>query len=102
MSGTWNEQATWRDCYEHLKEALAAAQYERDKRRNIGSDGQPEWIAHEFHVMHDETNRLRARLGRGPVDAEPIRHAEQMACGHIDYTTKFALYCADVVMGGAA
>lgn len=89
----------YRTAYLELHHVLTEAQKERDKRRvNAG------WIDYERNVMHDAVNRLLARVGREPATEQEIRSAESMACGHVDYTKKFALYCAEIVypMNGAA
>lgn len=47
--------------------------------------------------MHDRVNVLRGRLGLGPARPADLARAESLACGHIDYTQKFALHCAELV-----
>lgn len=78
--------------YVPLMEALATAQLERGQRREW-RDGEIEWVTHERNVMHAATNAIRAAKGMAPIDLALIRDAEQQACGHIDYTKKFALGC---------
>ena len=65
-------------------------------QRNDGSP--PRWIAHERETMHRETNRLRAELGKDAIELHQVMTVEELARGHIDYASKFALYCAELVV----
>jgi hypothetical protein len=56
------------------------------------------WVLHELTVMHDEVNQARAERGLPPVDRRLVESAEQAACGHVDYATKWPIYCAEIVM----
>ena len=88
--------------YDDLHAVLVAAQGERSRRREVRpGDTEPGWVLHERDVMHDRVNALRARMHRDPVSSDAIRLAEQSACGHSDYTHKFALRCAFLVEGDA-
>jgi hypothetical protein len=82
--------------FEEIKNALVAAQKERDVRRNL-VDGQPAWIYHERARACDVVNQIRARMGKDPVATPLVVRAEMRAAGHVDYTQKFALGCADLV-----
>lgn len=66
-----------------------------------GPDGYPEceWVAFERSLMHELTNKFRAETGLEPVDGDRIMWAERQASGHVDYATKFALYCAEIAVG---
>lgn len=55
------------------------------------------WIEDELQFLWKETCNQRALVGKGPVSFEKIKSAELCAAGHIDYTTKCALYCDDLV-----
>lgn len=46
----------------------------------------------------DEVNEHRALLGKPPVDAAAIERVERWALGHSDYSSKFALYCAELAL----
>lgn len=76
-----------------LLEALSAQQ---DMRKRY--DG-TKWIAAERDVMLDAVNAWRGQLGLRPVDLAAIERVERMAVGHSDYSSKFALYCAEIAMG---
>jgi len=98
--------------YSSTRERLALiARFERVFKAAAGERGQREdivtlpngmyetaWVLHERAVMHDEVNQARAERGLPPVDRSVVDRAEQMACGHVDYATKWPLYCAELVM----
>lgn len=54
-----------------------------------------DWISMERTAMLDAVNRLR--VGKRPVDLATITGVERLALGHVDYSSKFALYCAELV-----
>lgn len=56
------------------------------------------WIAAERNVMLVATNEWRALLNKPPVTVAQIERVEQWACGHSDYSEKFALYCAELAL----
>lgn len=57
-----------------------------------------EWIERERKVMFDEVNLQRSKRNKSPVSLPEVVKVETMACGHIDYSSKFALYCAELVL----
>jgi hypothetical protein len=57
----------------------------------------PNWIENELFELWKVTNYERSILGKGPVSLERIKSMERMAQGHIDYASKCALYCDDIV-----
>lgn len=75
---------------------LNALTVQQAKRKQYYLDG---WIAAERRVMLDEVNEHRALLGKPPVDAAAIERVERWALGHSDYSSKFALYCAELALG---
>ena len=92
---------------EHLLKVLSKAQGERDKRQELvtcvawwnpsKTEDIPAWCEYEQEVMLGEVNKLRDKKGLpliGPLD---IARVEAMAKGHSDYSSKFALYCAELV-----
>lgn len=89
--------AIWREAFDDLKAELAVAQDERPQRGNFPQGGELGWVRHERQVMTDLVNTLRARRGVGPVSMDAVKSKEQLAVGHIDYTTKWAIGCADLV-----
>lgn len=88
--------------FHDLRDALIRAQDERPHLQGIVRDGELEWIAYERAVMTDRVNMLRSRRGLGPVSSDVVRRAEDRAVGHVDYTQKFAIGCADLVIGDDA
>lgn len=83
-----------------LLEALTEAQAERGQRQGLDSQGARDWIAHERGVMFDATVALLIRHEL-PIDADAaasaVKEAELAALGHIDYSQKWALRCAEYV-----
>ena len=74
---------------------LQRAQKERPSRQKWSGDV-PEWVNFEGATMLRAVNAERTAAGKQTVDMAQLRHAEQGALGHCDYTTKFALYCAEL------
>jgi hypothetical protein len=69
---------------------LTAAQ---TKRKEI-----PNWVEYERKQMLCAINKRRAFLGKPDVTVQQLRRAEDNAFGHSDYSEKFALYCAMLVL----
>lgn len=82
--------------YRRLHAALNAAMQQRKDRAAV-VDGEIGWIAYERAVMFEMVNRIRADEGRWPLEIDEIKAAERAATGHIDYASKWARYCADLV-----
>ena len=84
-----------------LLETLSKAQEERRQRQQlVRVDGysQPAWILFERETMLDATNRERAILGKDPVSEKDVLRVEKNADGHSDYSYKYALGCAELVL----
>jgi hypothetical protein len=75
-----------------LLDALSNQQARRDSYSDLT------WIQDESDRMLRETNDWRRLLGKRPVAIEAIAKVETWACGHTDYSSKFALYCAEVAL----
>lgn len=58
-----------------------------------------EWVAAERQVMLEATNAERRARHLPPVTQAEIAHVERWAYGHSDYSSKFALYCAELAIG---
>lgn len=56
-------------------------------------------VRHIHLRMTDAVNAERVPAGLRPVNLEDIRRTEEGALGHVDYFSKFALYCAALAMG---
>jgi hypothetical protein len=57
----------------------------------------PYWNMYEKLLMWKLVNQTRNALDKDLVPFSDIERIEQSAAGHIDYTKKFALYCAELV-----
>lgn len=66
----------------------------------LAEDGQKEveWVIKEREFMLSTVNSERASRGKPPVTMESIRRVETMSCGHFDYSRKFSIYCAELVL----
>lgn len=58
-----------------------------------------DWILAERQAMHAAVNAARVERRLPPLPITAVEHVENMACGHIDYVHKFALYCAELALG---
>lgn len=76
-----------------LLKTLAAAQ---ERRKEVSDDS---WIEHEFSTMLNAVNTERARRRLSPTTRTELKLREQNAIGHVDYSSKFALYCAELALG---
>lgn len=88
--------------YDALHAALVAAQQERPQRDDwvpTATGQELGWVLHERDVMLAETNRWRIANGLPEIGLGLILRAENHASGHVDYTHKFALYCAEIAVG---
>lgn len=56
------------------------------------------WIVHERETVFNAVTQERAKLGKAAIPITEVIRVERMAVGHSDYTTKFALYCAELVL----
>jgi hypothetical protein len=80
-------------CHRVLLDALAAEQ--RNRARNPD-----DWELRERAALVNAANRwVDARTGLRHVDAEAVERVEPRAMGHIDYSSKIALYVAQLVYG---
>lgn len=79
---------------------LAAVQDRRQRPGVLTTPHGPdtEWGVHERQVMLDSVNTIRRRHGKDPVDMASIEGADRQAAGHIDWSTKFALFCAEIAL----
>ena len=87
-----------------LLNILANEQTRRPSRsakvlRYDGNGEEAEWEAMERLAMLSAVNRARRLFESSAVQLADIERAETMACGHSDYPSKFALYCAELAHG---
>lgn len=62
-------------------------------------DWEPAWVIYEREQMLAAVNVERTTRGLPPVDIRHVERVEQMACGHVDYGTKYPLYCSEIALG---
>lgn len=91
---------------EHFQKVLAKAQKERAKRQNsiphtnyLGVKSFTlEWIIFEIQTMTDAVNQLKQSNGdTNLVTFADVERVEAQACGHSDYSRKFAFYCSELI-----
>lgn len=82
---------------QEMHRTLTRAQAERHLREDL-VDGELGWIRYERETMHNAVNQARTDRFLPPVPIEAVERVEQQATGHSDYTKKFALYCAELVL----
>lgn len=90
---------------DRFKDVLGAAMNERSQRSEMVTldDGSREWawVLFERRAMFAEVNAARAERTLPPVAMADVERVERMACGHVDYFTKYSLYCAELALGVA-
>lgn len=59
-----------------------------------------EWVIYEREVMLKTVNAVRLQKGLMEATMADIKRAEGCAKGHVDYSQKFALYCAELALEG--
>lgn len=88
---------TVREAFDALYPVLCYAQHER-KYRPLEITDKPYWLHYEKLVMWGKVNTLREEAGKEMVPFSEVERVEQLASGHFDYTKKFALHCAELVI----
>lgn len=83
---------------DRLHTALREAQEQRHERNGLDANYEPGWVLYERELMHREVCAARARLGLGPIALTEVARVEAMAMGHSDYSAKWSLYCAELVI----
>ncbi len=91
---------------EYFQKVLAKAQKERAKRQDRVSHTNYlgvksftlGWIVFEIQAMTDAVNAMKKANGdTNLVTFADVERVEAQACGHSDYSRKFALYCSELV-----
>lgn len=88
----------WQSLIQKFLNILITAQTFRDQKGKW-IDDELEWVIYERQVMFDATNKERANRDLPPVTIDDIKRVEGWASGHIDYSRKLALYCAELAIG---
>lgn len=100
MTMAMAQHTEWRALVDDLRGRLNVASTMRGQRQDF-TDGELGWVRFERVVMMERVNQLRAAAGLGPVTETAVLCVESGAAGHIDYVAKFAMGCADLVVGRA-
>ncbi len=66
------------------------------KSERIGDE--LEWMVYERKVMFEAVNTVRLQRNCSPIAIEAVKRAEGCAAGHVDYSQKFPLYCAQLAL----
>lgn len=92
--------------HERFKNILTKAQSARDSHNtpvpHTNCFGQktilPAWVINEIKFMTDAINKVKKENGQTDfVTFADVERVEAEACGHSDYSRKFALYCSELV-----
>lgn len=93
----------WEKILDDLKSTLIRASAQRHLRQHTvaAPDGyqECEWVTFERQQMANAVNRLRAARGLPAVTLTAVIRVENMAVGHSDYVTQFAVGCAEIIVG---
>lgn len=82
---------------EDFRKRLEAIQSQRHLRP-IESLDAPSWISFEIQFMWGVINEYRFAQHKTLIAYSKVADADRLAAGHSDYTSKFALYCADLAV----
>jgi len=77
--------------------ALSKAQ-ELRLQKNAMVDGELEWVRYERDVMFRLVNAIRLKNDAPQATLFDVMKVENQAEGHVDYSRKFALYCAELAL----
>ena len=81
---------------EPAKSLYEALVEEMSKRHGRPLD---EWMSAERSAIHECARRLAPSLGLREPTLKEVLVAETLACGHVDYASKFAYGVADAMRG---
>lgn len=73
---------------------LGDAQKHRPEKSGMIGD-ELEWVIYEREVMLRAVNAVRLQK-KPQTTIEEVHRVEEMAVGHVDYSHKFAFYCAQL------
>ena len=73
-----------------------AQQHRPEKSKRIGDE--LEWVIYEREMMLQAVNAVRLQRKQPQITVEEVYRVEELAVGHIDYSEKFALYCAQLAL----
>ena len=99
---TGAEHGSYVDIIDRFRRTFAVAAKQRPQRRGFNpATGVPDWVGFELAQMLALVNAMRAERGDEPVPEDAVRRVEQGACGHVDYASKYAIGCAELVWFGS-
>ena len=83
-----------------LQVLVEAQRLRSQKSKMIGNE--PEWMIYEREAMLKAVNAVRLQKGL-LIEATlaDVKRVENCAAGHVDYSQKFALYCAELALEGS-
>ena len=76
---------------DHFLKVLSDAQDEHRRKED--------WVELEQQALLNAVNKELLAVRKDPITVAFLRRIEQPALGHSDYSSKFALYCAELVLG---
>jgi hypothetical protein len=87
--------------HQERKEVVDRFRAELDKEHAL-RDQRPylTWVDLEIDFMHRLVNKERSKRGLPDVDRAAVVRADRCASGHVDYASKFSIYCTDLVFDG--
>lgn len=91
--------AQWTALRQAMLKTLVEAQKERPNLRTF-DNGELAFVVHERSAMYEAVLLARCALDLPAIPLSEIIRVENMASGHSDYSDKFALYCAELVIDG--
>lgn len=87
----------FRQLMDQMFRVLSEAQELRSQKSEWIGD-ELEWVIYEREVMLQAINAVRLQRGRPGVSVGEVKRMENCACGHVDYSRKFALYSAELAL----
>lgn len=94
MTWTPKKQQKLEILLHYFEDCLSDIQKEREYRPEVIENFEVAWVVYERLFMYGLVNEESDKL----IPLADVVAAEVRATGHIDYTHKFALYCAELVM----
>lgn len=89
------------DRFARVLTAAAEQRHQRDYWAPHPDGGQElAWARFEREQMLTAVNEAREERGLSPTTMAAVADVERVASGHVDYVTKFSLYCAELVLDG--
>ncbi|PRX91943.1 hypothetical protein [Allonocardiopsis opalescens] len=102
MTITGIQQQRLMDLLNGFEGSLTEVATRRDERPDLETRHgrtEPGWVWFEAETMLRLLNNERTERGLPLASVRDVMRLESMAAGHVDYTKKYALYCAELAMG---